>query len=96
MTKILGVAKKPTLGKRDCLLHWRVYWTPAKGADKLNRWVIAPTRMDAYHQLKQLMTENNGKVNESGLSVDFGQMLEELKMDMKKVEDKFTQLRGYL
>jgi len=79
MTKIIGVAKKPILGKRDNLLHWRIFWTPCRGAKKTYRWVIAQTRMDAYHQLKQLMTEHSAKVNELGSLTGFGLMRDELK-----------------
>jgi hypothetical protein len=82
MGKITGVAKKPIAGKRDGLLHWRVYWTPYKGAEKLNRWIVAPTRLDASHELKKLMATYGGKVKDSGLPSDFGLMLTELKKSL--------------
>lgn len=93
MAKISGVAEHPVTGKRDGLRHWRVYWTPYKGSNKIYRWVQANTRLDAYYKRQQLMAEYDGKIKGSALSTDFGMMLTELKksLDSDKVSVKNKQ-----
>ena len=77
MDKIVGVGKEriDKNGKK----HILVYWRPAKGSDKVFRWVQAETRLEAHYKRQELIAGYDGSSNGSGLAADFGKAREELK-----------------
>jgi len=77
MDKIVGVGREriDKNGKKRIL----VYWRPAKGTDKVFRWVEAETRLDAHYKRQELMADYNGTTNGSGSPTDFGKAREELR-----------------
>ena len=81
MDKIVGVGRE-RIGK-DGKKRILVYWRPAKGKNKVFRWVEAETRLDAHYKRQELMKCYDGGVNNSSLPADFSRAREELKRTLE-------------